>query len=294
MAQGVIEMKEDENYATGLLEKQVQYFLDRFYMSRISIRMLINQHTLLFDPERHQSSKHIGAIDPACRVQDVAQDAYENAKFLCEQYYLNSPDCVFESVDPSGNKEGSLTVTYVPSHLYHILFELFKNALRAVVETHGQKDSLPDIKVMICKGNEDLTIKIHDEGGGISRSQLPLLFNYMYSTAPRPPSPAAASSTPLAGYGYGLPLSRLYAKYFLGDLHLSSVEGYGTDAYVNIKVFPDDASELLPVYNKTSSAKYHTSQSVSDWSDPIHSSGLHSRNFSTLSNSRKRTLRRKS
>lgn len=36
-----------------------------------------------------------------------------------------------------------------------------------------------------------------DEGGGIRRSELNKLFNYMYSTAPRPPSPDAADTTPL-------------------------------------------------------------------------------------------------
>lgn len=44
MAQGVIELKEvcqlDQQ-----TEHSIQYFLDRFYMSRISIRMLINQHS---------------------------------------------------------------------------------------------------------------------------------------------------------------------------------------------------------------------------------------------------------
>lgn len=45
MAQGVIEMKDElspDEYAT--LDGRIQYFLDRFYMSRISLRMLIHQH----------------------------------------------------------------------------------------------------------------------------------------------------------------------------------------------------------------------------------------------------------
>lgn len=46
MAQGVLELKEshDVDHHT---EHSIQYFLDRFYMSRISIRMLINQHSKL-------------------------------------------------------------------------------------------------------------------------------------------------------------------------------------------------------------------------------------------------------
>lgn len=46
MAQGIIELKDSQNIEPGM-ETSIQYFLDRFYMSRISIRMLINQHSKL-------------------------------------------------------------------------------------------------------------------------------------------------------------------------------------------------------------------------------------------------------
>ena len=60
----------------------------------------------------------------------------------------------------------------------------------------------------------------------------------MYSTAPKPKSDLNGDpkGTPIAGLGYGLPIARLYAKYFQGNLALSSVEGLGTWAYVSIKV----------------------------------------------------------
>nr|CAG4644035.1 EOG090X07QN [Lepidurus arcticus] len=263
MAQGVIELRE-RHEVDQTMEHRIHYFLDRFYMSRIGIRMLINQHTLLFGGQLNSNARHIGCIDPSCDVVSVIQDAFENAKFLCDQYYLASPDLVIHEQNATEPKM-PIQIVYVPSHLYHILFELFKNAMRAVVENHGAAArEYPPIETLVVKGEEDITIKLSDRGGGIPRSKMGLLFHYMYSTAPQP-SPGGADSAPLAGYGYGLPLSRLYARYLLGDLALTSYEGYGTDAVISLKALSSEANEMLPVFNHSSSRHYRAALPSNDW-----------------------------
>ncbi|NXE98556.1 PDK2 kinase, partial [Menura novaehollandiae] len=138
MAQGVIEYK--EAYGDDPVSNQnIQYFLDRFYLSRISIRMLINQHTPTpFSPT------------------------------------------------PASHSEQPVSIVYVPSHLYHMLFELFKNAMRATVESHENSPRLPAIRVMVALGQEDLSIRMSDRGMGVPLRKIERLFSYMYSTAPTP------------------------------------------------------------------------------------------------------------
>ncbi|BES97075.1 pyruvate dehydrogenase kinase [Nesidiocoris tenuis] len=265
MAQGVMELK-DSYKIDAQTEHSIQYFLDRFYMSRISIRMLINQHTLMFGNEldgRSDRISHIGCIDPNCHLVSVVQDAYENASFLCDRYYLASPDLHIIEMNKDDDTD-SIRINYVPSHLYHMLFELFKNSMRAVMEHH--KDSFPPIEVSVVKGLEDICIKISDRGGGIPRKETEFLFHYMYSTAPQPPQSPEPHTVPLAGYGYGLPISRLYARYFHGELSLLSCDGLGTDAIIYMKALSAEANEMLPIFNKTSSKAYRTSVPTGDWS----------------------------
>ncbi|XP_075988145.1 pyruvate dehydrogenase kinase [Anticarsia gemmatalis] len=273
MAQGVLELKESHEVDPGT-ENSIQYFLDRFYMSRISIRMLINQHTLLFGEQLgarqaavngiDNGGRHIGSIDPACDVVGVVRDAYENARFLCDRYYLASPD--LQLLQHGVPSERPMPIVYVPSHLYHMLFELFKNSMRATMETHD--DCPPPITVNVIRGREDVSVKMSDRGGGIPRSVTDLLFKYMYSTAPQP-SKSDSHTVPLAGYGYGLPISRLYARYFHGDLTLMSCEGYGTDAIIYLKALTDEANELLPVFNRTSTKFYRPQSQLADWSGSL-------------------------
>lgn len=119
----------------------------------------------------------------------------------------------------------------------------------------GTESDLPPVRLIVAdhESNEDVVIKISDEvrhrappaapragshgsalplqGGGIPRSGIPRIWSYFYTTAAPEFGALAASDfsvdAPLAGLGYGLPLSRLYARYFGGDLQVISMEGYG-------------------------------------------------------------------
>ena len=51
------------------MDVSIEYFLDRFYMSLISLRMLVNQHVLLFAPGADLKTKRIGVIDPECKLK---------------------------------------------------------------------------------------------------------------------------------------------------------------------------------------------------------------------------------
>ena len=190
----------------------------------------------------------VGLINRQTCPAAIAEQAMLDAKYLCERTHGDSPEVLIE-----GSTDTDFT--YIPSHLYYCLFELLKNSMRAVIEKHGSKVHMPPIKVIIASGesNEDVVIKVSDEGGGIPRSNMPRIFSYLFTTA----TPAFDSGaeffsssgdhnvdSPLAGLGYGLPISRTYARYFGGDLNIMSMEGYGTDAFLHLSRLGDRAEPL--------------------------------------------------
>ncbi|KAJ5666409.1 uncharacterized protein N7477_008857 [Penicillium maclennaniae] len=226
VAQGILEWKRVRQRMQ--IDSTIQSFLDRFYMSRIGIRMLIGQHIALTEQTNARHPNYVGIICTKTNVHDIAVEAIENARFVCEDYYG-----LFEAPKVQLVCEEDLNFMYVPGHLSHMLFETLKNSLRAVVERHGaDRDQFPVTKVIVAKGKEDITIKISDEGGGIPRSAIPLVWTYMYTTVEQTPNldpdfDKSDFKAPMAGFGYGLPISRLYARYFGGDLKLISMEGDG-------------------------------------------------------------------
>lgn len=240
MAHGIREYQLKSNSHKGkkspdVFDQEIQNFLDRFFMSRIGIRMLIGQQLALM--EGNFAKDFVGIICTSTNIKDTIQHAVLLAQHICTNWYG-----MFEAPKVEIECEDELKYMYIPAHLTHMIFEVVKNSLRAVVEKYGadaNSKDYPPVTIVVGDGSEDFTIRISDMGGGIPRSVQERVWLYNYTTVAETPEidpefNEPMFSAPMAGFGYGLPITRLYARYFGGDVELQSIEGYGTDVYMHL------------------------------------------------------------
>ncbi|KAJ1556239.1 hypothetical protein HK405_004400 [Cladochytrium tenue] len=231
-------------------------------------KVLAEHHLALKDQVRGWIGIVNTRLFPATLVRSTAEFVQE----LCEVNYGSAPD--FEIVG-----EQDTMMAYITVHLDYVLTELLKNANRATVEHSfrtGRKEH-PKIEITIAKGAEDVTIRIRDQGGGISPEDAPRVFDYSFTTVPKTeleedannsifsPQARMAMQTgiggPIAGLGFGLPMSRIYARYFGGSLDLRSVSGHGLDVFLrlpsitpNILAVAENLRVRRPVTTNTTTA----------------------------------------
>ncbi|CAM9263726.1 unnamed protein product [Ectocarpus sp. 8 AP-2014] len=282
----------------------IQEAISRFYTGRIGVRFLIEHHVSTLPPSRCRQGWS-GIIQSAVSPSLEAKYTAAAVRSLCMRHLGAAPEVRIFGKDDA-------TFTYVPSHLEVMLSEQLKNACRAVVQKHhpayksmtalagpmsdwGKKEcstvreqalaaqswsdggpQMPPIKVTVAMGKADVTMKIADEGGGASRTEMEQLWTYYYTTANKflvgnanlpdmltgSPEETSTANTgavqgsagevehplpPLAGFGMGLPLSRVYARYFGGDVLLKSMEGFGMDSYLHLNRLGHNCEELPPL-----------------------------------------------
>jgi len=256
-------------------------FMHRMLVSRISRRVLAEHHIAL---SRYFSTRQDGKRTPENRVGVIhlrlpVKDSIEKcARFLRKRAYDAEQDQIEgASADapwPEVIIEGHLDVTfsYIPAHLEYVVFELLKNSLRATRLKHTSLHHLPPIRATVVAGENEVTIRISDQGGGLLTPEInnPMdLFSFSHlrnparmdnrrlgalrtisssqtgmvatveeqvkrweTEADREDPQQEAGVTPHPRIGIGLPMSNIFATYFGGSLELVSLDGYGTDAYL--------------------------------------------------------------
>jgi hypothetical protein len=111
MARGAYEFRQairsDKGSTDIELEEETHLFLDRFYLCRIGIRVLIGQYLALRQPP---VPNFIGIICSQTSPYEVVKRAIDDAAFMCTRKYGDAPEVII-----TGRLD--LTFPYVPTHL---------------------------------------------------------------------------------------------------------------------------------------------------------------------------------
>eukprot|EP00922_Rhytidocystis_sp_ex-Travisia-forbesii_P033174 GHVS01049325.1.p1 GENE.GHVS01049325.1~~GHVS01049325.1.p1 ORF type:complete len:429 (+),score=39.40 GHVS01049325.1:21-1307(+) len=252
-------------------------FLERFFYFRIGRRIMIDHLVAMNYPRPNWT----GSIHLECKPADIIRVRAEDVRASCRASYGLAP-----RYGISGNLHTMFA--FMPEHLSLIMTELLKNAMRATVEFYTLGNSildqaacglvtddadLPEVKVEVYKGKSEVVIKISDKGGGIPPHKLQDIWSFGYSTVGDSIARMGAQSPiavnlirpDMAGYGFGLPLSRAFARYFGGDIHIQSCLGIGTDAYITLShmgdqeeaLYFEERPDLLENHVEVTSGKYN-------------------------------------
>lgn len=248
------------------LIQDIELSLDEFFTNRLTLRLLISHiHSL---QQGGTSEGMVGVVNTNTQPIAILSRAYTAARFMCVRDFQTAPDMLVNGVShdeyvlqEAANKQH---FAYVHTHLFYIFLELIKNAARASIEQAMLEDGelegngagsetqvqgkgrkrriqIPAMQVIVPEDQSlwgrERSVKLADRGTGMNRNVLSKAFCYFYSSVKARPTVAEEvgdfdKRVPLAGFGFGLPISRVMARYFAGDIDLNSIPGKGTDVYV--------------------------------------------------------------
>jgi len=268
VAKGVFEFNEDLRGLFGPnlelaelrhldLIQDIERSLDEFFTNRLTLRLMIS-HVQALNANKTMNSDGeamVGVVNVSTHPITILSRAYVATRFMCMRDFQMAPDLL---VNGTMHDEYVLRqdvqqqhFAYVHTHLFYIFLELVKNAARASIERvqmrgreeerPGGRTEIPAMHVTVPEEagiwDHERSVKLADQGTGMNRSVLGKAFSYFYSSVKARPTVAAEVSDfdrrmPLAGFGFGLPISRVMARYFAGDIDVNSIPGQGTDVYI--------------------------------------------------------------
>ncbi|VVU95786.1 Mitochondrial branched-chain alpha-ketoacid dehydrogenase kinase [seawater metagenome] len=230
----VLKSYKNTNHQEMLLnEKTINYQLKEFYLSRISLRLLINQHIEVMN--ENIGENNVGMIY-IFNPEEVINKAIKEANRVLDQKYIDIPDINLQIIN-------SKKIMYIPRYLHYIIFEILKNSMEATINNHSS--NLPPIDIICVNYNDQLSIKISDKGGGFPKDNINQIFSFFYSTIQDHEHDPYNIKIPISGFGHGLGLSKLYANYFGGKLHVIPMQGIGTDTFIHLNSLGENSEIFL-------------------------------------------------
>jgi len=238
------------NSPAHLDEGFLNRWLDSFFLSRISTNLLADQLVATASVEDGGDGRPAGIINPRCNATETCETGAMLAAKLCFGQTGFLPEFTIETYDASSMEptDSPCLFSYIPAYLRYIVLELMKNSFKATVERSTSKEEIRarPVRILVCHDEEKIAIMISDRAGGIPFENVPRIWSYLYGACARSSEGVRHGASPLGGFGVGLPLSRLYARYLGGALHLTSYPGFGTQAHLLLPRITVKQVEKLP------------------------------------------------
>jgi len=203
-------------------QRELDEWANAFMLGRCSTEMLTSHYSASASCDPAQICT--GIVDTVC---DPAQICVLAAETVREKLAIETL-----TIDVEKPAE-TIQFSCIPKYLRYILEELLQNAARATIENYPPEELVTrPIKVTVCADSRRVAIRISDKGGGITHGAADKIWSYLYSTKPKPLDRGLWSGSPLAGWGMGMPLTRLYARYLGGNFEIMNMPGIGVDSYL--------------------------------------------------------------
>lgn len=253
----------DDNKKSSSLQKSIS-FLDEILAERLALRLLSDHHIKCFDyytdknkdknKDRDRIGMFLNNFDPEIMVKQI----FDNQLSVCIEEYGAAPEIKIESPKCTVKKstrllrhdppDDSNQFRYIPDPLEYALKEILKNSMRAHIKAHIKDEEfsnraierMPAIKVIIIQNDEDFIIKISDRGNGIPHDHINQIWNYGFTVEDEKNNDGTfvnmkmQNSKSMHGYGFGLPVSKVYIEKMGGKVHIETMQNYGTDTYIRL------------------------------------------------------------
>eukprot|EP01012_Entosiphon_sulcatum_P015480 TRINITY_DN2042_c1_g1_i1.p1 TRINITY_DN2042_c1_g1~~TRINITY_DN2042_c1_g1_i1.p1 ORF type:complete len:506 (-),score=86.48 TRINITY_DN2042_c1_g1_i1:147-1664(-) len=234
--------------------KEVQHHLDAFLLQRQGMRLLIAHALTLFEQVRAEKS---GAGDPdvfgivhrRTRPYDEIARAAEDARVACIRRFGAAPRVEIKGTFPES------TVAHIPTIIHRVALQVVADRLYAATqpawkEFGGNREELvrrlatgPPVRITVADSpqSRDFAFKVSDEAGGMSREEVPHVWSYFRNRYAAHDGNGNSEDEEHPDE-YGLLLARHIARFFGGDILVTSVEHWGTDVVVQMLKQPKESA----------------------------------------------------
>ena len=182
--------------------EKVDKYLDTVYSKSVLLNDLIDRLFLFSKLDLNRVQFNFQTIDPLSFMIDT-----------CEEFKFDYPNLEISVVSTAAE---TLKVSADSIHLHRVISNLIDNAVK-----YNDKDKTL-IAINISSSDKMVTVKIMDNGKGISSAYLPHIFDSFYRTD-------KARSSMTEGSGLGLSISRQIISAHGGEISAESNRGKGTE-----------------------------------------------------------------